>query len=95
MFRERDRDRDGSESRIPTLTLCTIHRSKGREWQRVYLIGRNRYMPSSYARLDWELEQERNLMYVAVTRSKGELVEVRVPEAEPGKREEKDWWELD
>lgn len=58
----------------PTLTLSTIHKAKGREWDRVYLLGFNHYCPSPYARQDWQQEQERNLMYVAVTRAKHELV---------------------
>ncbi len=61
------------------LTLCTVHRSKGREWKRVYLLGRNAYMPSGYAKKDWQIEQEANLCYVAVTRAQEELVEVVVP----------------
>lgn len=60
------------------LTLCTVHKSKGREWDRVYLLGRNLYMPSKWARKDWQLDQEDNLCYVAVTRAKQELVEVIV-----------------
>lgn len=59
-----------------SLTLCTVHKSKGREWHRVYLLGRNKYMPSKYARQDWQIEQENNLIYVAVTRAKEELIEV-------------------
>lgn len=62
----------------PNLTLSTVHKSKGREWDRVYLLGRNAYMPSKYARQEWQQEQERNLQYVAITRAKAELVEVRV-----------------
>lgn len=57
-------------------TLSTIHKAKGREWDRVYLLGRNELMPSKWARQDWELQQEKNLIYVAVTRAKRELVEV-------------------
>lgn len=60
------------------LTLCTAHKSKGREWHRVYLLGRNKYMPSKFARQDWQVEQENNLIYVSVTRSKNELIEVVV-----------------
>lgn len=66
------------QDNTPTLTLCTCHRSKGREWERVYLWGANAYMPSAYARQDWQLEQEDNLLYVALTRSKHELVKVWV-----------------
>lgn len=62
----------------PTLTLSTVHKSKGREWDRVFVLGRNAYMPSKYARQAWQLEQEDNLVYVAYTRAKAELVLVRV-----------------
>ena len=84
----RDRDRAG------VLTLCTVHRSKGREWQRVYLIGRNEYMPCKWAHQPWEQEQEENLIYVAITRTKETLIEVVVPETEPGERPDHDWWDL-
>ena len=56
------------------LTLSTIHKSKGREWDRVYILGMNKYQPSKYAKKEWQMVQETNLMYVAVTRSKGELI---------------------
>ena len=69
---------DSAGQKVLSLTLSTIHKSKGREWDRVYLYGRNVYMPSKYARQDWQLEQENNLCYVAVTRAKQELVEVQV-----------------
>lgn len=62
------------------LVLSTIHKSKGREWPRVFILGRARYMPSKWARKDWELEQERNLAYVAVTRAKSTLVDIIVPD---------------
>lgn len=67
------------DTRPAVVTLCTIHRSKGREWKRVYLLGRNKYQPSKYARKAWQIEQENNLAYVAVTRAQEELVEVIVP----------------
>jgi len=60
------------------LTLSTIHKSKGREWNRVYWYGRNLYQPSKYAKQDWQIEQEINVFYVAATRSKSELIEVQV-----------------
>ncbi len=58
----------------PTLTLSTCHRAKGREWSRVFILGRYEYMPSPWARQEWQIEQERNLIYVAITRAKHELV---------------------
>lgn len=62
----------------PTLTLSTVHRSKGREWPRVFVLGRFQFMPSSFARQQWQLVQEDNLIYVACTRAKSELVYVDV-----------------
>jgi superfamily I DNA/RNA helicase len=61
------------------LTLMTIHRSKGLEWNRVFILGRVELIPSRYAKKAWEQEQESNLAYVAITRSKGELVDVAMP----------------
>lgn len=60
------------------LTLSTCHKSKGREWPRVFILGRKRFMPSPYARKPWQQLQEANLEYVAITRSKQELVDVIV-----------------
>lgn len=66
------------------ITLASAHKSKGLEWNTVYLLDREALMPSKMAKQDWELEQERNLIYVAVTRAKETLVEVT------GVAEEKD-----
>ena len=70
---------DGKKSGI---TLSSIHKSKGREWSTVYWLGRARWQPSPFARQSWQLEQERNLMYVAATRAQEALIEVVVPEKE-------------
>jgi superfamily I DNA/RNA helicase len=56
------------------ITLATIHRAKGREWDTVYWLGHDEYSPSPMAKKDWELQQEDNLCYVAATRSKDRLV---------------------
>jgi len=74
------------------LRLCTVHRAKGREWDRVFLLGRNIYMPSVWAKKEWELGQEDNLVYVAWTRAKKELVEVVCKRKKNA--EEPEWWEL-
>lgn len=66
--------RDGQTPDV--LTLSTVHKSKGREWKRVYILGRQRFMPSPYAKKDWQLEQERNLEYVAITRAIEEMIDV-------------------
>jgi DNA helicase II / ATP-dependent DNA helicase PcrA len=64
------------------LVLSTIHRSKGREWNRVFALGINHYSPSKYAKKDWELIQENNLLYVLVTRAKNHLTKVNVSETQ-------------
>jgi len=57
------------------LTLSTIHSAKGLEWHTVFIISlaEGRF-PSSYAcESDEAIEEERRLMYVAVTRAKETL----------------------
>lgn len=68
--------KDGEVAKV--LTLSTIHRSKGREWKKVYILGQNKYQPSKYAKKQWELDQEAHLFYVSVTRSMSELVFINV-----------------
>lgn len=67
-------DVDTEDGKRRTVTLSTVHKAKGREWDRVIILGFGQYMPSSRARLEWEKRQEGNLCYVAVTRAKSELV---------------------
>lgn len=64
--------------RPKVLTLSTIHKSKGREWDRVFIYGRRKYLPSPYAKKPWQLEQESNLEYVAITRALKELIDINV-----------------
>ena len=54
------------------LTLSTIHKAKGREWPKVAIL-RPDLIPSKWARQDWQLQQENNLLYVAWTRAQEEL----------------------
>lgn len=63
---------DGAEMR-GMVTCSTIHKSKGMEWARVFVLDADLYQPSKWARQDWERQQEYNLMYVAATRAKREL----------------------
>jgi DNA helicase-2/ATP-dependent DNA helicase PcrA len=58
------------------LTLSTIHRAKGKEWNRVYVLGESTLQPSKYARTEEQKQQERNLMYVCATRTKNERVDI-------------------
>jgi DNA helicase-2/ATP-dependent DNA helicase PcrA len=65
---------DDDVSKKGVLTLCTYHRAKGREWPRVILAEHGTRCPSPYAKQAWELRQEDNLSYVAITRTQRELV---------------------
>lgn len=56
------------------LTLATYHRSKGREWKRVYLYDHSGLCPARAAKKAWQIEQEHNLAYVAFTRAQEELI---------------------
>lgn len=65
-------DTDVREARS-RVTLSTIHRYKGRESDRVFILGWGKYMPSKFAVKEWQQEQERNLAYVGVTRTRDKL----------------------
>ena len=54
------------------VTLCTIHRAKGSEWTNVLLLDWH-LIPSRYAVLLAQRQQELNLQYVAVTRAMSTL----------------------
>ena len=54
-----------------SISLTTIHCAKGLEWKKVYLIGMNNsYFPNPRS----DINEERRLFYVAVTRAKTELI---------------------
>lgn len=59
-----------SSSRV---TLSTIHKAKGLEFACVFLLDWH-LIPSRFATKDWQRTQERNLQYVAITRSMDRLV---------------------
>jgi len=61
-------------NKLNCILLCSVHKAKGLEWPRVYILGRFDYMPFWRAEMDWEKVQEQNLIYVAVTRAERELV---------------------
>jgi DNA helicase-2/ATP-dependent DNA helicase PcrA len=59
------------------VTFSSVHRAKGLEADNVFIIAPES-MPSKYANKDWEIQQEANIQYVAVTRAKKALYFVRV-----------------
>ena len=54
------------------IVLSSIHKAKGLEYDRVFLL-RPDLLPNKFAKSDEELQQERNLMFVAITRSKSQF----------------------
>ncbi|HEX2779634.1 MAG TPA: 3'-5' exonuclease, partial [Gemmatimonadaceae bacterium] len=68
----------GADSEDDHLVLSTAHSSKGKEWDAVFVIWAvDGWFPSSRALGDDdELEEERRLMYVAMTRARNELAVV-------------------
>lgn len=73
---------DSNKDENRDVTLVTIHKAKGREWLKVFIFGANVWMPHPMAKQDWEREQENNLCYVAITRSRQELVYIPVNKKE-------------
>lgn len=57
----------------PGITLASIHKAKGLEARRVFILG-DALMPLKKATLDWQVRQELNLIYVAYTRAQEELI---------------------
>jgi DNA helicase-2/ATP-dependent DNA helicase PcrA len=51
------------------ICLSTIHKAKGLEADNVFIVDAY-LMPSKFAKLEWQKEQEKNLQYVAYTRAK-------------------------
>ncbi|HEX8849505.1 MAG TPA: ATP-dependent helicase [Gemmatimonadaceae bacterium] len=68
----------GADSEEDHLVLSTAHSAKGKEWDAVFVIWAvDGWFPSSRAMGDDdELEEERRLMYVAMTRARNELAVV-------------------
>lgn len=55
------------------ITLSSIHKSKGLEADRVFILMRE-LIPSKYSTQPWQKKQENNLLYVMITRAKQELI---------------------
>jgi superfamily I DNA/RNA helicase len=57
-----------------SVTLCTFHRAKGLEWDAVWVVGLEEgFVPIARAGTGKALEEERRLLYVALTRASREL----------------------
>lgn len=64
------RAKDQHEPATRTVTLATLHAAKGLEWDHVHLIGVSEgLLPISYATSFEDVDEERRLAYVGVTRA--------------------------
>jgi superfamily I DNA/RNA helicase len=61
-----------SDDKKSGICLSNVHKSKGLESERVFIIHPELF-PSKFATLPWQIEQEKNLEYVAYTRAKTTL----------------------
>lgn len=61
---------------VKGILLSTIHKAKGLENDRIFFLSPE-LIPSKFATQPWQLEQEQNLKYVAITRAKAELIYVQ------------------
>ncbi|MBI5366375.1 MAG: ATP-dependent helicase [Planctomycetes bacterium] len=69
------RAREADEAAPPAVVLSTIHQAKGLEWRTVFLIGLSQggFPDGRSLNSVTELEEERRLFYVGVTRAKDQL----------------------
>ncbi|MFG3096607.1 ATP-dependent DNA helicase UvrD2 [Streptomyces sp. NPDC048202] len=70
-------DERASAQHAPTVqgvTLASLHAAKGLEWDAVFLVGvAEGMLPITYAKTDEQIEEERRLLYVGVTRARERL----------------------
>ena len=70
----RQRVHEVPDRSVPRVTLTTMHSSKGLEFDTVFIIDANEGVcPHKKAVLDTDIEEERRMFYVAMTRAKSRL----------------------
>ncbi|MFD8763483.1 ATP-dependent DNA helicase UvrD2 [Streptomyces mirabilis] len=83
-------DERASAQHAPTVqgvTLASLHSAKGLEWDVVFLVGvAEGMMPITYAKTDEQIEEERRLLYVGVTRAREHLLVSWALSRSPGGR---------
>ena len=65
-------DPSGGDTAEPAVHLATVHKVKGREWNRVIVFGADAGLFPH--RLSSDVEEERRIFHVAITRAKGQAV---------------------
>jgi len=68
---------DSDDPKVPNVVvLSSIHKAKGLEWKRCFVLGNSQFIPSRFATQAWQQVQEENLKYIAITRAMEELVNI-------------------
>ncbi len=66
--------RRAAQQHVPTVdgvTLASLHSAKGLEWDAVFLVGlAEGTLPTTYAKTAEQVEEERRLLYVGITRAR-------------------------
>lgn len=70
LLTDQDENTDDTTSRI---TMMTVHSAKGLEFPVVFIVGlEENLFPSAFCQTESEIEEERRLLYVAITRAEQE-----------------------
>lgn len=71
LLTDQDTDKESDKDKI---TLMTVHAAKGLEFKAVFIVGMEEELfPSPFCQSERELEEERRLFYVAITRAEERL----------------------
>ncbi len=72
LLTDQDNEKDENKNRV---TMMTIHSAKGLEFKHIHIVGlEENLFPSSMCENERDLEEERRLLYVAITRAKIDCV---------------------
>ncbi|MET0783478.1 ATP-dependent helicase [Leifsonia flava] len=69
-----ERQRSQHEPTVSAVTFATLHSAKGLEWDHVFVVGLSEgLVPISYAKSFEQIDEERRLLYVGITRARRSL----------------------
>ncbi|HWL00764.1 MAG TPA: ATP-dependent helicase [Microbacteriaceae bacterium] len=81
-----ERQATGDDPVTGAVTISTVHAAKGLEWDSVHVVGLSEgLLPIVYATDEAEVEEERRLLYVAITRAKRRLRLTRAAQRPPSR----------